>query len=112
MGDGGGDAARRIAEDGLTLTAGRQHLRRRGRTRSGGAVLGVTPEGNGDESGGLRPISGGALIDQEGLGGRDRAAARQIRELGPVNIEAQVDYESLRERHDVPGRPAAGPGRR
>ncbi len=57
-------------------------------------------EGSDDASGGLRPISGGALIDPVELSREIDKLRSQIRSLGPVNTEALVDYESLRERHD------------
>ncbi len=50
--------------------------------------------------GGLRPMSGGALIDPEALGKDIEALRGQIRALGPVNVEATADYDSLKERHD------------
>src|SRR5437870_4482041 len=46
-----------------------------------------------------RPMSGGAHIDQEGLRGQIERLRAQIRNLGPVNVEAREDYESLSERH-------------
>ncbi|TMG04218.1 MAG: hypothetical protein E6I03_01990 [Chloroflexi bacterium] len=57
-----------------------------------------TEEGEGPPWEG-RPISGGAHIDQEGLRGRIDRLRGQIRNLGPVNVEAREDYESLSERH-------------
>src|SRR5436309_15750553 len=44
-------------------------------------------------------MSGGAHIDQEGLRGQIERLRAQIRNLGPVNVEAREDYESLSERH-------------
>jgi len=46
-----------------------------------------------------RPISGGAHVDHDQLRTQIERLRGQIRNLGPVNIEAQVDYESLSERH-------------
>ena len=50
--------------------------------------------------GGLRPISGGAEIDPHAVGRQIERLRAQIRALGAVNIEAQADYQSLKERHD------------
>jgi len=44
-------------------------------------------------------MSGGAHIDQEALRGQIERLRGQLRGIGPVNIEAQVDYESLSDRH-------------
>jgi chromosome segregation protein len=51
-------------------------------------------------SGGLRPIQGGARVDPEELGKEIDQMRAQLRSLGPVNIEALGDYESMKERHD------------
>jgi chromosome segregation protein len=51
-------------------------------------------------SGGLRPMSGGALIDPDKLDKEIDSLRHQIRALGPVNVEATTDYESLKDRHD------------
>jgi chromosome segregation protein len=59
----------------------------------------LTAEGD-DPSGGLRPMSGGAIIDHEALGKEIEGLRAQLRAIGPVNVEATADYESLRERHD------------
>ncbi len=91
----------RIAEDGLTLTAD-------------GNVLPVpveqpavpswlATETTDQEGGGLRPISGGAYLDQDQLRTQIERLRAQLRSIGPVNIEAQVDYESLSERHSFLG---------
>jgi chromosome segregation protein len=48
----------------------------------------------------LRPMAGGAIIDHDALEREIGSLRSRIRALGPVNVEAQVDYESLRERHD------------
>ncbi len=87
----------RIAEDGLVQGAD-------GNIVSDSAEIEVpawliAAEG-GDEGGGLRPISGGAHIDVEAMGREIEGLKGQIRSLGPVNVEALSDYESLRERHD------------
>ncbi len=49
---------------------------------------------------GLRPISGGANVDPEVLGRDIERMRGQLRRLGPVNVEAEEDYEELRQRHD------------
>jgi chromosome segregation protein len=90
----------RMAEDGLVLEAD-------------GSVKPEQSNGNHPEievpqwmlddessSGGLRPMQGGALMDYEALARDIEKLRAQIRALGPVNVEAQVDYEELRERHD------------
>ena len=46
------------------------------------------------------PISGAAEVDPEVLRGRVAKLREDIRSLGPVNFEAQVDYSESRERHD------------
>ena len=56
-----------------------------------------------DGPGGLRPIQGGAPIDPDTLGREIEQMRAQLRSLGPVNIEALGDYESMRERHDFLG---------
>jgi chromosome segregation protein len=53
-----------------------------------------------DGPGGLRPMRGGAIVDGDALGKEIEQLRAQLRQIGPVNVEAQVDYESLRERHD------------
>ncbi len=50
--------------------------------------------------GGMRPISGGAEVDPDGLAAEIQRLRAQIRGLGTVNVEALGDYESIRERHD------------
>jgi chromosome segregation protein len=50
-----------------------------------------------------RPISGGAHVDHDQLRTQIERLRGQIRNLGPVNIEAQTDYESLSERHGFLG---------
>lgn len=58
------------------------------------------PEGGPTGPSGIQPISGGAIIDPEALGREIDRLRGQIRGLGPINIEAQVDYQQLRDRHD------------
>ncbi len=60
----------------------------------------LTAEGQDEGPGGLRPISGGAHIDAEALGKEIEGLRAQLRQIGPVNVEALGDYESMRERHD------------
>jgi chromosome segregation protein len=61
----------------------------------------LTADGGGEDGpGGLRPIQGGAHIDAEVMAGQIDELRKQLRGLGPVNIEALGDYESMRERHD------------
>ncbi|HET8943948.1 MAG TPA: AAA family ATPase, partial [Dehalococcoidia bacterium] len=61
----------------------------------------LTAEGGSDEGpGGLKPITGGAIIDPEALGKEIESLRAQLRQIGPVNVEALGDYESMRERHD------------
>jgi chromosome segregation protein len=60
----------------------------------------LTADGGEEGPGGLRPIQGGAHIDAEAMGHHIEELRKQLRGLGPVNIEALGDYESMRERHD------------
>ncbi len=88
----------RILEDGLTLTPD-------GNIVHEGAAATPIPywlaaEGQDESPGGLRPMSGGAHIDPETLGREIDTLRAQLRGLGPVNVEAAADYESLRERYD------------
>ncbi len=48
----------------------------------------------------MRPVSGGATVDPEDLGRDIDRLRAQLRNLGPVNVEAQTDYQQLRDRHD------------
>ena len=96
----------RIEEDGLTLTTEGDILSPESiapRVPSWLAVEGHFDgaQGRPDESpGGLRPISGGAPVDPRALAHDIERLRAQIRSLGPVNVEAQVDYQQLRDRHD------------
>jgi chromosome segregation protein len=88
----------RIEEDGLELTADGDILPP---VKVAAQIPSwLAAEGSEDGPGGLRPISGGALIDPAELGREIEKLRGQIRSLGPVNTEALIDYESLRERHD------------
>ena len=88
----------RMAEDGMAVSP-------EGDVLSPDAVQTRIPfwlstEGQDDGPSGLRPISGGAHIDPETLSHEIDQLRSQLRSLGPVNVEALGDYESMRERHD------------
>ncbi len=87
----------RMTEDGLVMNNDGTVT-----TEKGGALDVEVPTWLlGDEgSGGLRPMKGGAIIDGDALGKEIEKLRAQLRQIGPVNVEAQVDYDSLRERHD------------
>jgi chromosome segregation protein len=87
----------RMTEDGLLMAADGSV-----RPEKGGALDVEVPTWLTEEEGhgGLRPMQGGAIIDPDALGKEIEGLRAQLRQLGPVNVEAQVDYESLRERHD------------
>ncbi len=87
----------RMVEDGLTMTPDGDVM---ADTRPAQIPFWLTAEGDDAAGGGLRPISGGALIDPEELAHQIERLRAQIRALGPVNVEALGDYESLKERHD------------
>ena len=90
----------RIEEDGLTLSADGNILSGTvEQTAVPSWLLAEAPDDEGGPSWEGRPISGGAHIDQEQLRTQIERLRAQIRNLGPVNVEAQVDYESLSERH-------------
>ena len=89
----------RMQEDGLVMAADGSVSPEKGSALDIEVPHWMTSEGE-DGSGGLRPMTGGAIIDHDELGKEIDKLRQQIRALGPVNIEAQVDYESLRERHD------------
>ena len=91
----------RIEEDGLTLSADGNILLEDAKEVAVPFWLaaGQEPEEGEDPSWEGRPMSGGAHIDQEGLRGQIERLRAQIRNLGPVNVEAREDYESLSERH-------------
>jgi chromosome segregation protein len=87
----------RMAEDGMVMAADGSVS-----PEKGGALDIEVPQWllSEEDGGGLRPMSGGAIIDYDALGKEIESLRGQLRSIGPVNIEAQVDYESLRERHD------------
>ncbi len=90
----------RIGEDGLVLT-------KDGEVRPDNAAADVQlpawlTEAEGEEEGkGQRPpLAGGQDVEPDALAREIEGLRSQIRQLGPVNVEALGDYESLRERHD------------
>ncbi|HEY5641182.1 MAG TPA: chromosome segregation protein SMC [Dehalococcoidia bacterium] len=90
----------RIAEDGLVLS-------KDGEVRPDNAATDVQlpawlTEAEGEEEGkGQRPpLAGGQDVEPDALAREIEGLRSQIRQLGPVNVEALGDYESLRERHD------------
>ncbi|HSP54129.1 MAG TPA: AAA family ATPase, partial [Dehalococcoidia bacterium] len=88
----------RMAEDGMALSP-------EGDVMAPEAVqtripFWLTADGQDEGPGGLRPISGGAHVDPEALGKEIETLRAQLRQIGPVNVEALGDYESMRERHD------------
>jgi len=89
---------RRMADDGLMMTSDGEV--RTLETAGVEAPTWLVSEEGDDGSSGLRPISGGANVDPGSLEPRIERLRTQLKRLGPVNIEAQTDYESLRERHD------------
>jgi chromosome segregation protein len=89
----------RMSEDGLVMATDGSVSPEKGGALDVEVPHWMTADGE-DGSGGLRPMTGGAIIDHDALGKEIEGLRSQIRALGPVNIEAQVDYESLRERHD------------
>jgi chromosome segregation protein len=88
----------RMTEDGLVMAADGTV-----RPEKGGALDVEVPTwmiAEDEGGGGLRPMQGGAIIDHDALGKEIEQLRAQLRAIGPVNVEAQVDYESLKERHD------------
>ncbi|MCI0782825.1 MAG: chromosome segregation protein SMC [Chloroflexi bacterium] len=90
----------RIAEDGLVLT-------KDGEVRPDKATADVQlpswmAEAEGEDTGEGRrpPLAGGQHVEPDALAKEIEGLRSQIRALGPVNVEALGDYESLRERHD------------
>ncbi|MFQ6019632.1 MAG: hypothetical protein ACE5KW_02635, partial [Dehalococcoidia bacterium] len=57
-------------------------------------------EGSEGGQGDIKPISGGAIVDPQALGQQIDRLRAQVRQLGAVNVEAQADYQQLKERHD------------
>ena len=90
----------RITEDGLVLT-------KDGDVKPDKATADLqlpswlTEAEGGDERKGERPpLAGGQHVEPDALAKEIEGLRSQIRALGPVNVEALGDYESLRERHD------------
>ncbi|MCH8050481.1 MAG: chromosome segregation protein SMC, partial [Chloroflexi bacterium] len=90
----------RIAEDGLVLT-------KDGDVRPDKAIADVQlpswlAEAEGGDKGESQrpPLAGGQHVEPDALAREIEGLRSQIRALGPVNVEALGDYESLRERHD------------
>jgi chromosome segregation protein len=90
----------RMMEDGLVLDADGSVRPEKAPPPPVEVPYWLAAEGDEGPGGGLRPMSGGALIDHEALGKEIEALRAQIRALGPVNVEATADYDSLKERHD------------
>jgi chromosome segregation protein len=89
---------RRMEEDGLSVTP-EGDVRVSDGTHVEAPVW-MAAEDQDDERGGLRPMQGGAPIDPEALMSKIEGLRAQLRRIGPVNLEAQADYASMRERHD------------
>jgi len=91
----------RMEADGLTLTDG------------GGVAPAPTPApespawlpvGDGDGNGQgqasrLPPVAGGAIIDPQPMQERIQRLRGQLRSVGPVNPQAEAEYDELKERH-------------
>jgi len=91
----------RMAEDGMIMEPDGTVRPDRAEAESSAVDLPYWLAAEGEEGpGGLRPISGGALIDPDAMGKEIDSLRHKIRALGPVNVEATTDYESLKDRHD------------
>ncbi|MDP2948853.1 MAG: chromosome segregation protein SMC [Chloroflexota bacterium] len=98
----------RIEADGLTVTH-RGEVVVAGIAEEAARAEGVPAwmrlgdgDGNGQTNGQtsrLPPIAGGALIDPQTMQERIQRLRGQLRALGPVNPQAETDYEELKERH-------------
>jgi len=90
----------RIAEDGLVLTKGGD-VRPEKATADVQLPAWLAEAEGGEEGKGQRPpLAGGQHVEPDALAREIEGLRSQIRALGPVNVEALGDYESLRERHD------------
>lgn len=90
--------ARRMEEDGLSITAeGDVRISETARVDTPMWMVGDDAD---DGPGGLRPMQGGADVDPDALAPKIERLRAELRRIGPVNLEAQHDYASLRERHD------------
>ena len=88
----------RMSEDGMAVSAdGNVVAPEAVQTR---IPFWLTADGGEEGPGGLRPIQGGAHVDPEAMAQLIDNLRTQLRGLGPVNVEALGDYESMRERHD------------
>ncbi|HXG36478.1 MAG TPA: chromosome segregation protein SMC [Dehalococcoidia bacterium] len=94
----------------LELETLRQHIQDDGLEISDDGFVRATDQGAtpipywlasrpGDQGEGPRPIAGSAIIDPQELGSKIEKLRAQLRQLGPVNMEAQADYQELEERH-------------
>jgi chromosome segregation protein len=88
----------RIAEDGLVLT--KDGDVRPDRAAADLELPAWLAEGEDEGKSQRPPLAGGQHVEPDALAREIEGLRAQIRELGPVNVEALGDYESLRERHD------------
>ena len=91
----------RIEADGLTLTDGSEVAPAPMPAPESPALL---PSGDGDGNGDgqtsrLPPVAGGAIIDPQPMQERIQRLRAQLRSVGPVNPEAEAEYNELKERH-------------
>lgn len=89
----------RIEEDGLSLSQDGSILSASVEAAVPSWLQAEAPDDDGAPPWEGRPIAGGAHVDQEQLRKQIERLRGQIRGLGPVNVEAQGEYESLSERH-------------
>ncbi|KPK47257.1 MAG: hypothetical protein AMJ77_03730 [Dehalococcoidia bacterium SM23_28_2] len=95
----------RIEADGLTLTSGGEVRATPMPTLESPAWL-SSGDGNGDGDGDshtrssrLPPVAGGAVIDPQTMEERIQRLRAQLRAVGPVNPQAEAEYDELKERH-------------
>jgi chromosome segregation protein len=89
----------RMTEDGMVLRKDGTVVPERPSDAAPPEVPAWLPGEEGGASG-LRPMSGAAEVNHDKLGKEIDALRSQLRQLGPVNVEATADYESLKDRHD------------
>lgn len=89
---------RRMEEDGLTITP--EGDVRAVQSAGANAPMWMVADEPDNGPGGLRPMQGGADVDPDALAPKIDRLRAELRRIGPVNMEAQHDYASLRERHD------------
>ena len=90
----------RIAEDGMVLTKTGDVVPEK-KAPKFEVPDWMTAEGDDGSAQGERPpLAGGQHVDQDSLSREIDGLRQQIRALGPVNVEAMGDYESLKDRHD------------